>query len=58
MPISQRFLYLQENKLRFLKVPLLFIKDAKNHRNRLNLSFSKTQIKNVTNMHINRLGPP
>ena len=28
MPISQRFLYLQENK-HSLKVPLLFIKDAK-----------------------------
>ena len=58
MQISQRFLYLLENKYHFLKVPSLFIKDAKNHRNRLNLSFSKTQIKNVTNMHINRLGPP
>ena len=39
MPISQRFLYLQENISHFLKVPLLFIKDAKNHKNRLNLSF-------------------
>ena len=39
MVISQRFLYLQENKNHFLKVPLLFIKDAKNLRNRLNLSF-------------------
>ena len=35
---------------------LLFIKDTKNHRNRLNLSFWKTQIKNVTNTHINRFG--
>ena len=39
MPISQRFLYLQENKYNVLKVPLLFIKDAKNRRNRLNFSF-------------------
>ena len=39
MPISQRFLYLQENKYHFLKVPLLFIRYAKNHRNRWNLSF-------------------
>ena len=26
-------------KINFLKVPLLFITDVKNHRNRLNLSF-------------------
>ena len=35
----------------------MFIKDAKNHRNQLNLSFWKTQIKNITNTHINRFGP-
>ena len=39
MPIPQRFSYLQENKEHFLKVPLLFIKDAKNQRNRMNLLF-------------------
>ena len=39
MPISQKFLHLKENKYHFLKVSLLFIKDAKNRRNRLNLSF-------------------
>ena len=36
MPISQTFLYLQENEQHFLKVPLLFIKDAKSNGNRLN----------------------
>ena len=36
MPISQTLLYLQENEQHFLKVPLLFIKDANSHRNRLN----------------------
>ena len=54
MPISQTFLYLQEDKYHFLKVSLSFIWYAKNHRNRLNLSFWKTQIKNITNTHINR----
>ena len=39
MPISQRFLQLQENKYHFLQVPLFLIEDAKNHRNRLNLLF-------------------
>ena len=58
MPISQRFLQLQENKYHFLQVPLFFIEDAKNHRNRLNLLFGKTQIKNITNTHTNRFGPP
>ena len=38
MPISQRLLCLQENISHFLTVPLLFIKDAKNHKKRLNLS--------------------
>ena len=41
-----------------LKVPAFFIKDTKNHRNRLNHSCWKTKLKNITNMHINRLGPP
>ena len=39
MPISQRFLQLQENKYHFLQVPLFLIEGAKNHRNRLNLLF-------------------
>ena len=39
MPISQNFLHLKENKAHFLKGSLLFIKDAKNRRNRLNFSF-------------------
>ena len=59
MLISQTFLFLQEiNDI--LKVPSFFIKDAKNHRNRLNPSCWKTKLKNTTNMHIiiNRLGPP
>ena len=42
----------------FIPTRKLKIKDAKNHRNRLNLSFWKTQIKNITNTHINRFGPP
>ena len=58
MPISQTFLYLQEDKKHFVKVRPLFIKDAKNHRNRLNLSCRKTRFKNITNTHINRVGPP
>ena len=33
------YTYKKINNKNFLKVPLLFIKDAKNHRNRLNLSF-------------------
>ena len=32
MPISQRFLYLQENKYHFLKVPSLFIWYTKNQK--------------------------
>ena len=36
MPISKTFLYLQENKYHFLRVAPLFIKGAKNHRNRFN----------------------
>ena len=35
MPISQTFLYLQEDKHQFFKAPPFFIKDAQNHRNRL-----------------------
>ena len=34
-PISQRVLNLPKNKQHFLKFALFFIKDAKNHRNRL-----------------------
>ena len=34
-----------------------FFKDAKNHRNQLNLFRRKTQFKNITNAHINRFGP-
>ena len=33
------YTYKKKNKSHILNVPLLFIKDAKNHRNRLNLSF-------------------
>ena len=50
MPISQMFLYVQENKVR-----PFFIKDAKNRRNRLNHSCRKTRFKNITNAQINRL---
>ena len=53
MPISQLFLYLH-----FLKVRPFFIKDAKNHGNRLNHSCRKTRFKNISNAHINRFGPP
>ena len=46
MLISQTFLYLQENKqLQFPKVRPFFIKDAKNHRNRSNLSCRKSDFK-------------
>ena len=36
----------------------LLIKGAKNHRNRLNHFCRKTRFKNITNAHINRIGPP
>ena len=42
----------------FFKVRPFFIKDAKSHRNRLNLSCRKTRFKNITNAHIDRFGPP
>ena len=45
-------------QITFFKAPSLFIWYAKKHKNRLNLSFWKTQIKNITNTHINRFGPP
>ena len=45
MPISQTFLYLQENKSQFLKVRLFFIKDAKNHRNRSIFPAEKRDLK-------------
>ena len=35
-----------------------FIKDAKNYRNRSNLTCRKTRFKNITIAHINRFGPP
>ena len=33
-------------------------KDAKNRRNRLNLSYRKTRLQNMTSAYINRFGPP
>ena len=50
MQISQTLLYVHENQKRyfFLKVPLFVIKDAKNHRNRLNSCCQKIQFKNIT----------
>ena len=51
-------LCLQENTKHFLKVPSLFSKDSKNHKNWLNRSWGKTGFKNITNKHINRFGPP
>ena len=39
------------------KVRPLFIKDAKNYRNRLNHSCRKTRFKNITNAHLNGSGP-
>ena len=45
-------LFLQrENIYHFLKVPPFFIKDAKNHGNRLNHFFRKTSFKNITNVY-------
>ena len=58
MPISQTFVYLQDDKEHFLKCRPFFIKDAKKHRNRLNLSAVKRDSKKITNAHINRFGPP
>ena len=58
MSIFETFLYLYENKLHFLKVRPFFIKDAKNHRNRLNHCCQKTRFKNITNLQINGFGPP
>ena len=46
----KNILYLQENKQHFLKVPLFFIKDAKNHRNRLNCSSWKTRLTSITRL--------
>ena len=45
MPISQTFLFQQENKKQFLKDRPFFIKDDKNHRNRLNPFLPKNGIK-------------
>ena len=58
MPISQTFVHLQDDKEHFLKCRPFFIKDAKKHRNRLNLSAVKRDSKKITNAHINRFGPP
>ena len=58
MPISQTFVYLQDDIEHFLKCRPFFIKDAKKHRNRLNLSAVKRDSKKITNAHINRFGPP
>ena len=57
MPISQTLLFQQENKKQFLKDRPFFIKDGKNHRNRLNLFCRKTGLKNITNARINTFGP-
>ena len=58
MPISQTFVYLQDDIEHFLKCRPFFIKDAKKHRNRLNLSAVKRDSKKITNAHINRFRPP
>ena len=58
MPISQTFVYLQDDKEHFLKCRPFFIKDAKKHRNRLIFSSVKRDSKKITNAHINRFGPP
>ena len=58
MPICHTFSYLQENEQHFLKVRPFFIKDAKNHGNRLNHSCRKTRFKKITKTNINRFGSP
>ena len=56
MPISQAFLYLQENNKKNIFLMLHHFKDAKNHRNRLNHPCRKKRFKNITNGHVN-IGP-
>ena len=43
MPVSQRFLYLQQNKWHFIQVPSLFIWYAKNHTNRFHSEKRKSK---------------
>ena len=47
-----------KKKLYFLNARPFFIKEAKNHGNRLKNSCRKTLVKNITNVPINRFGPP
>ena len=57
VPISQTFLYLEENKQHFLNVRPFFIKDSINHRNQLKNSCQKTRFKTITNAQKHRFGP-
>ena len=43
IPISQRFVYLQQKKWYFIQVPSLFIWYAKNHRNRFHSEKRKSK---------------
>ena len=56
--LKHAVLNLLKNKQHFLKFALFFVKDAKNHRNRLIRSYQKTRFKNIPNVHINMFGPP
>ena len=55
MPIYLKLFYTYKkiNNI-FLHFDHFFFKDAKNHRNRLNLPCRKTRFKNITKANINR----
>ena len=57
-PISRTVLNLHKNEQHFLKFALFFIKDAKNHRNRLIRSWVCFGIAFFGNVHTNSFGPP